>query len=115
MTNFNLDQLLSNNFPSLNEGDLNIHKKIAIQRLLLYFKNSLNRQITETEIEAEYSYALFLLISNAINYSEIKGIKSIEQGNKKTTFVESISTSGAYEITDEIKALLPKPLIKLRG
>lgn len=110
-----LDIMLKKSFSSINEEILSIHKELAIQKLILYFKNSLNRQITETEIEAEYSYALFLLISNAINYSEIKGIKSIEQGNKKTTFVESISTSGAYEITDEIKALLPKPLIKLRG
>lgn len=111
----NLDIMLKNIFPNIQEETLITHKQLAVQKLILYFKNSLNRTISEQELETEYQYALFLLVSNAINYADIKGIKSIEQGNKKTTFVESISTSGAYEITDEIKSLLPVPLIKLRG
>lgn len=112
---YDLDMMLYELFPNISEETMNIHKNFAIQKLILYFKTRLNRIITKSELETEYQYALFLLISNAINYSNSKGIKSIEQGNKKITFTESFSSSGAYEITDEIKSLLPVPLIQLRG
>ena len=113
MTSYDL--LLRKSFPNLNESDLTIHKQLAIQKLLLYFKNRLNRTITAEQLETEYQPALFLLISNAVNYSSVRGVKSISQGNKKTTFDESISSSGAYDITNEIKELLPVAVVKLRG
>ena len=116
MTSYDL--LLRKSFPNLNESDLTIHKQLAIQKLLLYFKNRLNRNITAEQLETEYGSALFLLISNAVNYSSVRGVKSISQGNKKTTFDESVSSinsGGAYDITDEIKELLPVAAVKLRG
>ena len=115
MTSYDL--LLQKHFPNINESDLAMHKQLATQKLLLYFKNRLNRNITAEQLETEYGSALFLLVSNA-NYSSVKGIKSISQGNKKTTFDESVSSinsGGAYDITDEIKELLPVAAVKLRG
>ena len=118
----NLDFILQKKFPNESESSLVIHKQLATQKLLLYFKNRLNRNITAEQLETEYGSALFLLVSNAINfnanYSSVKGIKSISQGNKKTTFDESVSSinsGGAYDITDEIKELLPVAAVKLRG
>lgn len=120
MTSYDL--LLQKHFPNINESDLAMHKQLSTQKLLLYFKNRLNRNITAEQLETEYGSALFLLVSNAINfnanYSSVKGIKSISQGNKKTTFDESVSSinsGGAYDITDEIKELLPVAAVKLRG
>ena len=116
------DLILKEKFPNESESSLGIHKQLATQKLLLYFKNRLNRNITAEQLETEYGSALFLLVSNAINfnanYSSVKGIKSISQGNKKTTFDESVSSinsGGAYDITDEIKELLPVAAVKLRG
>ena len=107
------DLILKEKFPNESESSLVIHKQLA--KLLLYFKNRLNRTITAEQLETEYQPALFLLISNAVNYSSMRGVKSISQGNKKTTFDESVSSSGAYDITNEIKELLPVAVVKLRG
>ena len=79
MTSYDL--LLRKSFPNLNESDLTIHKQLAIQKLLLYFKNRLNRNITAEQLETEYGSALFLLISNAVNLTAATG---------KSSFISSV-------------------------
>ena len=66
----NLNFILQEKFPNESESSLGIHKQLATQKLLLYFKNRLNRTITAEQLETEYQPALFLLISNAVNYTD---------------------------------------------
>lgn len=110
-----LDLMLIKSFAQEDADIIRLHKRISLQKLRLYFLNQLNINISETDLEKDYSSVIFILVSNAIKYSELKGIKSIAQGNKKTTFSDEAINSDLYEITDEIKSYLPLARVRFKG
>lgn len=71
-------------------------------------RNYLNVDLTDKEIKDKYSYA-FKPLYNVIQTQANKpsGVSSVTQGSQSVTY----NTSDGY-ITDDIKAILPKPYIR---
>lgn len=89
------------------------YKTIAIDKCMLYFQENLKIEITKEAMEELYASALFLLISNALDFDKTKGIKSIKQGNKSITY--NPYENKLFALTDEIKSLFPLPRVKFKG
>lgn len=73
--------------------------------------NYLNRGYTAEELLEKHSSAVILLVNNKYQNNKNgadKGIKSKTQGQRSITYGDNVN-----EITGEIKALLPLPLISL--
>lgn len=64
---------------------------------------------TDEIILSEYDFVVDQLIQNA-KTAKSSDIKSISEGNQSVSYKDN---SGAWTITDDIKAMLPKPYIKL--
>ena len=73
-------------------------------------RNYLNINATDQEIVNKYSYA-FKTIYKAIEEQSERpvGVSSVTQGSQSITYS---SSSGCNYITEDVKALLPKPFIK---
>lgn len=85
--------------------EITIEKRKAIAII----RNYLNVDWEDNYILSEYDFVVDQLIINSKN-SQRSDIKSISEGNQSITYKDS---SGAWTITDDIKAMLPKPYIKL--
>lgn len=72
-------------------------------------RNYLNVDLTDKEIKDKYSYA-FKPLYNVIQQQANKpsGVSSVTQGSQSVTY----STNDNGYITDDIKAILPKPFIR---
>lgn len=108
-----LDDMLLLKYPGENKEKIAMFKMIALNLCKNYFRDVLNIDITNEELEGGYSSALFLLISNAIDYESSKGFKSIKQGNKSITY--NTYENKLFLITDEIKTFFPLPVVKFWG
>lgn len=64
---------------------------------------------TDEIILSEYDFVVDQLIQNA-KTAKSSDIKSISEGNQSISYKDN---SGAWTITNDIKAMLPKPYIKL--
>lgn len=106
-----LDAMLMDVYPDNPKRDL--YKKIAIDKCMVYFHEKLKIKITKEEMEEQYASALFLLISNALDFEKTKGMKSIKQGNKAITY--NPYENKQFTITDEIKDLFPLPRVVFKG
>ena len=85
--------------------EISIEEKKAIAVI----KSYLNVDWEDTYILSQYDFVVDQLISNS-KTSKSADIKSISEGNQSITYKDN---SGAWTITDDIKAMLPKPYIKL--
>lgn len=85
--------------------DISIEEKKAIAAI----KNYLNVDWENNYILSEYDFVIDQLIQNS-KASKSADIKSISEGNQSITYKDD---SGPWTITDDIKAMLPKPYIKL--
>ena len=108
-----LETMLTTQYPDVNVEKISMYKSIALDKLKIYFNEVLNISITKEEIEGEYISALFLLISNALDFESVKGLKSIKQGNKSISY--NTYENKLFVLTDEIKSLLPLPIVKFKG
>lgn len=72
-------------------------------------RNYLNISATDEEIKSKYGYA-FKTIYKAIEEQPERpvGVSSVTQGSQSITY----NTSNCNYITEDVKALLPKPFIK---
>ena len=73
-------------------------------------RNYLNVQLTDQEIVDKYGYC-FKTIFKAIEEQDERpvGVSSVTQGSQSITYS---SSSGCNYITEDVKALLPKPFIR---
>ena len=73
-------------------------------------RNYLNISATDEEIKSKYGYA-FKTIYKAIEEQSERpvGVSSVTQGSQSITYS---SSSGCNYITEDVKALLPKPFIR---
>lgn len=85
--------------------EISIEEKKAIAVI----RNYLNVEWEDSYILSEYDFAVDQLIQNS-KTSKSADIKSISEGNQAITYKDN---SGAWIVTDDIKAMLPKPYIKL--
>ena len=82
------------------------------QMAIISIKKYLNKAFTDEEIKEQFSLAIKVLVNNAENIINIKpaGVTSITQGSQSMTFKNGTE---AFTITDDVKALLPKPYIRV--
>lgn len=82
---------------------------IEQKKTVAVIKNYLNVEWEDSYILSEFDFAVDQLIQNSKNANS-SDIKSISEGNQSITYKDN---SGPWTITDDIKAMLPKPYIKL--
>lgn len=85
--------------------EISIDQKKAIAVI----KNYLNVEWEDNYILSEYDFVVDQLIQNS-KTSKSTDIKSISEGNQSISYKDN---SGPWTITDDVKAMLPKPYIKL--
>jgi len=92
----------------VNDMELTIEQKKSIAVIRNYL--NVDSDIwTDEIILSEYDFVVDQLIQNA-KTAKSSDIKSISEGNQSISYKDN---SGAWTITDDIKAMLPKPYIKL--
>jgi hypothetical protein len=85
--------------------------EIYIRRAVVFIKNYLNNnEITSDYIEENYADAIILLVYNALSVKGDENIQSKSQGQRSVTY--KTSTNDSFNITNDIKALLPLPRLK---
>ena len=92
---------------------LNIFKSRAITLV----KNYLNNSAYDSEyIEENFSDAIIELVYNAYSLKGKENISSETQGSRSVTYkgFTTFADGSAFSITQSIKALLPKPSIRMR-
>lgn len=82
---------------------------IEQKKAIAVIKNYLNIECENEDILNEYDFVVDQLIQNSKS-SKSADIKSISEGNQSISYKDN---SGPWTITDDIKAMLPKPFIKL--
>lgn len=82
------------------------------QMAIIAIRRYLNKDFTDEEIKEKFALAIKILINNAeyLMNTKVSGVTSMSQGSQSMTFKEGIE---AFTITDDVKALLPRPYIKL--
>ena len=82
------------------------------QMAIIAIRRYLNKGFTDEEIKEKFDLAIKVLINNAeyLMNTKVSGVTSMSQGSQSMTFKEGIE---AFTITDDVKALLPRPYIKL--
>ncbi|WP_373899284.1 hypothetical protein ACER0A_002195 [Haloimpatiens sp. FM7315] len=80
------------------------------RKAILVIRNYLNKNLADDDILTKYDLAVEQLISNAAKLEKIKtpGVKSMSEGNQSISF-----DSNPWTITDDVKALLPVPYIRM--
>lgn len=97
---------LQNNYPKINSKKLELYLDIALVKI----KNYLNTDMDKITLMDNYKTAIIVAIDNEINLSDKKNISMIKEGNISITYKENSS-----KLSSEVKALLPRPFIKLMG
>jgi len=82
---------------------------IEQKKAIAIIRNYLNVEWEDKFILSEYDFVVDQLIQNAKN-AKSSDVSSISEGNQSISYKDN---SGAWTITNDIKAMLPKPYIKL--
>ena len=87
--------------------DLDI-ENICVQAI----KEYLNKPLTDEDVKSKYKVALVYMVEEAkeILKNTKSGISSISQGSQSISYD---STVQAFKVNESVKALLPKPSIRL--
>ena len=87
--------------------DLDI-ENICVQAI----KEYLNKSLTDEEVKSKYRVALMYMVEETkeILRNTKSGISSISQGSQSISYD---STVQAFKVNESVKALLPKPSIRL--
>lgn len=97
---------LQNNYPKINSKKLELYLDIALVKI----KNYLNTDVNKITLIDNYKTAIIVAIDNEINLADKKNISTIKEGNISITYKENSS-----KLSSEVKALLPRPFVKLMG
>ncbi|WP_035293786.1 hypothetical protein [Clostridium sp. KNHs214] len=83
---------------------------IEERKAILVIRNYLNKDLTDEYILTNYDLAVDQLINNAAKLENLKptGVKSMSEGNQSISF-----DSNPWTITDDVKALLPIPYVRM--
>lgn len=87
------------------------------QMAIISIRNYLNKKatdigFTDAELKENYPLAIKVIVNNATTLINNKapGVSSMSQGSQSMTFKDGVE---AFTITDDVKALLPRPFIKM--
>lgn len=79
---------------------------LAVESIKVYLNND---RFTAEYIKENFGTAVILMVTNAYKGDKQNNIKQFTQGSKSVTYEKSYG----YEITTEIRKLLPAPYIRL--
>ena len=101
------------------ESDLTIDGALTIlkNRAVTVVKNYLNSATYDAvSIEVDFPDAIVQLVYNAFSVKGKENIQSESQGSRSVSYktFTTFSDGSAYAITQDIKALLPKPFMRMR-
>ena len=97
---------LQNNYPKINSKKLELYLDISLVKI----KNYLNTDMDKITLIDNYKTAIIVAIDTEINLADKKNISMIKEGNISITYKENSS-----KLSSEVKALLPRPFVKLMG
>ena len=83
-------------------------EEICVQAI----KEYLNRPLTDEEIREKYRIALEVMVEETqeIMRNKTLGVTQVSQGSQSMSFDSNVQV---FKVNDTVKALLPKPYIKL--
>lgn len=101
------------------ESDFSIEAALTVlkDRAVTVVKNYLNSSTYDAPyIELNFADAVVQLTYNAFNMKGKENIQSESQGSRSVSYktFTTFSDSSAYAITQDIKALLPRPFMRMR-
>lgn len=79
---------------------------------IIAIRKYLNKDFSDDYIRTNFKFAMNRMINKTkqIEANNSVGIKSIKEGDSSTTFDNAVN---AFEVDEEIKALLPLPYMKM--
>ncbi|MBN3409946.1 hypothetical protein CJF15_12615 [Clostridium botulinum] len=82
------------------------------RKAIIVIRNYLNKDLEDDYIIENYDLAVDQLVNNATKLENIKtpGVKSMSEGNQSISFESGASV---WSITEDVKALLPIPYIRM--
>jgi len=98
--------ILLPNIDAYSDSTLIIYKNRAIT----FIKNYLNNKYDSAYIEVNFDDAIIALVYNTYSSKGKENIQSESQGSRSKTYKAS-----TFLMSDDIKGLLPLPMVKLMG
>lgn len=92
--------------------------ELLIKRAINQINNYLNKNFNESDSIKNFKYAIEQIVLDTYLYQQSKqykdGIVRITEGERSVEY-KSTSSTGRVIFTDEVKAMLPTPYIRLMG
>lgn len=92
--------------------------ELLIKRAINQINNYLNKNFNESDSIKNFKYAIEQIVLDTYLYQQSKqykdGIVRITEGERSIEY-KSTSSTGRVIFTDEVKAMLPTPYIRLMG
>jgi hypothetical protein len=104
------DEKLATLFPDLDASTLVIYRSMSCDAIRNYM-NVDATIYTDDVVEATYQSGILQLISNKIKFDDMDGIKSTTVSSIGITYADNKGLA----ITDDVKALLPPPYVRVYG
>jgi len=104
-----LDEKLAALFPDVDSNTMLIYRCMADDAIKYYM--NIDPTTTSDTIESTYESAVLQLISNKIKFDDMDGIKACTVSSTSVTYADNKGLS----VTDDVKALLPRPYVRLLG
>lgn len=93
----------------------NILAEIYVTQAANMIKDYLNYDISDDEIYNKYFYVIVIITTDLMNISKFKAehgmITSMSQGSRSVSYSTSISEG--YELSEQVKGMLPMPRVRL--
>ncbi|MDK0595833.1 hypothetical protein P5F14_15470 [Clostridium perfringens] len=92
--------------------------ELLIKRAINQINNYLNKNFNESDSIKNFKYAIEQIVLDTYLYQQSKqykdGIVRITEGERSIEY-KSTSSTGRVIFTDEVKAMLPTPYVRLMG
>lgn len=92
--------------------------ELLIKRAINQINNYLNKNFNESDSIKNFKYAIEQIVLDTYLYHQSKqykdGIVRITEGERSIEY-KSTSSTGRVIFTDEVKAMLPTPYVRLMG
>ncbi|MGV1105808.1 phage head-tail connector protein [Clostridium perfringens] len=92
--------------------------ELLIKRAINQINNYLNKNFNESDSIKNFKYAIEQIVLDTYLYQQSKqykdGIVRITEGERSVEY-KSTSSTGRVIFTDEVKAMLPTPYVRLMG
>jgi hypothetical protein len=102
-----LNEKLAVLYSETDSNKLSVYKDMSIDAI----RNYMNISDTSDIIIQKYESAILQLVGNKIKTESANGIKSYTASKTSVTYADS----NRFSITEDVKALLPKPYVKVLG